>query len=246
MSKLVESLLGRPDNGNQLLLAASITDQTTDVVIQSAVQQGLAISELRVDMLAVEHDADRLQSLVTQQLQRIEQYGLKRLLTIRAGFEGGEWRGTESDRLQLIQAAIEQVDAVDIELAAHEIRDNVITLAKDHAVVSIVSHHDFSMTPDNATLQAVHDQAVTAGADIVKIACTANSAEDVQRLAKLLLDNAKTAMVVIAMGEWGAASRVFFPLLGSLFTFTHLGEASAPGQIGLEDMQAAKQAYYAQ
>ena len=40
------------------------------------------------------------------------------------------------------------------------------------------------------------------------------------------------------MGPHGVASRVFFPLFGSLLTYGFVGQAGAPGQLSLADLHA--------
>jgi 3-dehydroquinate dehydratase-1 len=48
---------------------------------------------------------------------------------------------------------------------------------------------------------------------------------------------------VIAMGPIGAASRVFFPLLGSPVTYGHVGRCGAPGQLSIEELDTALRLY---
>ena len=45
-------------------------------------------------------------------------------------------------------------------------------------------------------------------------------------------------MIVIGMGDRAVATRVLFPALGSLLTYAHAGDATAPGQIPLAEMTA--------
>lgn len=224
-------------------LAASVTDKTDNQTLKRAQKNGLAIAELRVDLCAQQQP-----EAICAELQRLKGYDFQRLLTIRAGFEGGEWQTGEAERLAVFTAAMPVLHAVDIELAADSIRESVIEQARKHDVVTVVSHHDFATTPASSELNAIYQRAAAAQADIVKIACTANSPEDVQRLALFLLEHNTQPdtlpLVVIAMGLWGASSRVLFPMLGSQFTFTHLGEASAPGQLSLPEMQAAIATFY--
>src|SRR6185436_2662541 len=96
----------------------------------------------------------------------------------------------------------------------------------------VVSHHDFSGTPDYAVLADVCRRAARAGAGVVKIATMIGSDQDIATLARLLAERPAANLAVIGMGEKGLATRVEFPAKGSLFTFAAKGErTSAPGQI---------------
>src|SRR5262249_46175996 len=116
--------------------------------------------------------------------------------------------------------------------------DRVVALAQQHKRLAIVSHHDFAATPSDADLAALFDGAVRAGADVVKIAGHAADAADADRLLGFLRARRERGLIVIAMGPHGVASRVFFPLLGSLITYAFAGQAMAPGQLSLSELHA--------
>jgi 3-dehydroquinate dehydratase-1 len=59
----------------------------------------------------------------------------------------------------------------------------------------------------------------------------------VRSLARLLVDASDIGLIAIGMGDAGVATRVLFPALGSLLTYAHGGNATAPGQIPLVEMQ---------
>jgi len=161
--------------------------------------------------------------------------GLPLLATIRSAAEGGGWKGTESERLALFRALLPHVGAVDIELSSTGILGEVTADARAAGLTVIGSHHNFTETPPDGDLDAVVQAGATAGADIVKVAARCNSAADLRRLAAFTLRHEDRAMVVIGMGPAGMLSRVFFPALGSLLTYTFLGAPSAPGQLNSEE-----------
>ena len=68
----------------------------------------------------------------------------------------------------------------------------------------------------------------------MKLAVTACGSGDVERTLDLLRAQRPKGLIVIAMGEHGASSRVFFPLFGSLLTFGFARQANAPGQLSVE------------
>ena len=77
-------------------------------------------------------------------------------------------------------------------------------------------------------------QAEELDVDIIKIAAHCASRADLRLLAQVLLDHPEKKMIVLGMGPVGAPSRFLFPALGSLLTYTFLGEPTAPGQFSLE------------
>jgi 3-dehydroquinate dehydratase-1 len=54
----------------------------------------------------------------------------------------------------------------------------------------------------------------------------------------------KEPLVTLSMGEIGMLSRVAAPLFGSLFTYTFVGEAVAPGQLPFGELVAEMRRYY--
>jgi len=95
----------------------------------------------------------------------------------------------------------------------------------------IVSSHNYESTPPDVELDAAVAAAWEAGADIVKIATTAQSFADARRVLGLL-ERRKGPTVALAMGEHGVVSRVLAGKYGGFLTFGALDAArqSAPGQ----------------
>ena len=206
------------------LVAVSFRDDESERLAREAVQAGVDVVELRVDRYA---DTDP--EHVLSQVRTFQE--LPVLATIRSRAEGGEWRGSESQRLALFHSIIDEVDAVDIELSSTEINADVIAAARRHDKVVVVSHHDFDSTPSLDRLEAIADDARALGADIVKISTMASSKHDLRTLASLTIKLADLGVIVIAMGTVGTIGRVLFPALGSCLTFSHMGAGSAPGQL---------------
>ena len=65
-----------------------------------------------------------------------------------------------------------------------------------------------------------------------------------QNLAEFTLAHRHRPLVTIGMGAAGAASRIFFPALGSLLTYTFLGAPTAPGQLTCEETLHYLTAFY--
>lgn len=154
------------------------------------------------------------------------------IATIRSSDEGGEWSGDDAGRRELFEALIPVVDAIDVEIASAGSFRDVIRSAQESGRDVIASAHDFEATPARADLDALAEQARGAGADVLKVAAMAQGPDDVRTLASFLLDTPGDA-VVIAMGDHGSLSRVFFPALGSVVTYAHGGSFPVPGQLDL-------------
>ena len=170
-------------------------------------------------------------------LEQVQQFGkLPTIATIRIGKEGGSWRGSQSERLELFRAVVPYVDAIDIELAASEILPDVVDVSHSAGKLVVISYHDIETTPDQYTLEHIVEDSERAGADIVKIATHVKGREDVRSLTQLLISNPERKLVVVGMGGEGLVTRLFFPLLGSLMTFAYIGQQTAPGQLPFEKM----------
>jgi len=196
----------------------------------AAVKPYADLLELRVDQF-VARDRDSVCAVCDEAMA----HGLPLLGTVRCAEEGGTPGLTDAQRLQLFAALIPRVDAVDIELGA-AIRSEVMQLARKRDKPVIVSYHDFERTPADAELLAMIEAA--RGADIVKLAVTAASVADAARMLDLLRTERSRQLIVVVMGEAGAMSRVFFPLVGSLLTYAFARRANAPGQLAAEDLFA--------
>jgi 3-dehydroquinate dehydratase-1 len=168
--------------------------------------------------------------------------GVPLVATIRSTAEGGVASLSDEQRLELFDAVLPQVDAVDVEIRA-SICDTVIAGAHAAGRPVIASLHDFRRTPaDDEMLEAI-GSAERRGADVTKIAATLEGTHDLERLLRLLLDHRDRRLIVIGMGAGGAATRVLFPLLGSLVTYGFLARASAPGQLSLPDLVGELERY---
>jgi 3-dehydroquinate dehydratase-1 len=125
---------------------------------------------------------------------------------------------------------------VDVEIAS-EIAGDVIRAARGAGKLAIASFHDFAKTPGAEALADVVGRGRALGANVVKIATKVADRNDVRSLARLLVDPSDIGLIVIGMGDAAIATRVLFPALGSLLTYAHAGNATAPGQIPLVEMQ---------
>ncbi|MBI1319907.1 MAG: type I 3-dehydroquinate dehydratase [Candidatus Hydrogenedens sp.] len=208
-------------------VAVAVNDKPDREILDACMQDGAHVVELRIDQFAVYEPA-----YVVDVCKRFE--GLPRLATIRASAEGGNWSRPDAERVALYRAVLPHAEAVDCELGA-ACCGQVVTEARKAGVLSIASYHHFSLCPSLQKLQGLADRSMDIGADVVKIAAHCATPEEMRRLARFTLDQADRGVIVIGMGSWATASRIFFPALGSLLTYTFLGIPTAPGQLNCED-----------
>ena len=209
-------------------IAVGFKDIVSSHVLSDAKNLGLDVIEIRIDQFKF-YEKD----YVLRQVQKLKAFPT--IATIRSKFEGGNWNLSEEARLELFRAIVSKVDSVDVELSSKQILRDVVKLAHSAKKLIVISYHNFDATPSLQQLNSIVDQAKRAGADIVKIATMALKKEDIITLAELTISQRSKNLITIGMGSLGLASRIFFPMLGSLLTYAYLGEPTAPGQLHYED-----------
>lgn len=152
------------------------------------------------------------------------------IVTCRPVWEGGEFTGSEDERRRILGEALALgADYVDVEWRAGF--DDLISLTGGRRIV--LSMHDYTSMPGDLGESARAMRAT--GAEVIKIAGTANSLSDCVRLFDFGAAQGKQGgMVLIAMGEHGLASRVLAGRLES--TWTYAGAISSVGQLGAATM----------
>lgn len=209
------------------LIAVPLADKVSPSSIHRAKKLGMDIAELRIDLFS-SYKKDHL-------LIEIKKFkGIPVIATIRSKKEGGRWSGSEKERLELFKTVLPHAAYVDIERSSKLILKEVVREAKKLKKTVIISYHDFSKTPEMNFLKKILKSAKSAGADIVKIAVTAKSLQDVRRLGEFTASHATQKLITLSMGKTGALSRLLFPSLGSLVTFASHGRSTAPGQWDLK------------
>lgn len=211
--------------------AGVIVEEIKIGAVKKAVAQGADLLEVRVDSFADLDPATLAENL--KKLKKIS--GLPIILTVRSRKEGGVRPLSDRTRAALFDALIPYSDMIDIELSSSGIMENVVNSAKRNGKTVIISHHNFKTTPGDGALRNIIEKSRKKGADIVKVAAHARSLDDLKRLAGVLLG--ADDLIIIAMGSIGAASRVFFPMLGSLITYGSITGSTAPGQLTLKEIK---------
>ena len=184
--------------------------------------------ELRLDLMEDEKPLEVLKAVR-------EATFLPIIATVRCRAEGGMFRGSEEERIDLLIKASRYADYVDVELMARG-KDEVLAGIEKPA---IVSYHDFKKMPDDSKMADLLNRMKTANADIAKIAVTPHNMYDNLRILKFLLD-ADMPLCMIAMGQIGRHLRAIAPFYGSVLTYGFVAESTAPGQMSLADLVLAR------
>jgi len=179
--------------------------------------------ELRLDLL----------NFTPDQVKELVALPGKKIVTCRKG----DYDDNERNEL-FSHAIVSGVDYIDLELEMpEELRLAIITHARASDCRIIISHHDYSATPDKESLQGLIKKCREAGADIVKLACRVNEPADNIRLLTMFAESER--LVIIGMGKLGTITRIAGPLLGGLFTFAAPGEKleTADGQLTRDSLK---------
>ncbi len=147
-----------------------------------------------------------------------------------AGDGSGTWEEAEAK----LQAAIEAGAAfVDLEIEApKEMGKRLRRSCSEYGTRMIRSCHFFDGTPSLKVLRETAERCSKFGGEIIKIASSASSEDDVNRILSLYNEYEEGRLVAFAMGEAGRYSRLECLRHGAPFTYAALNsaEAAAPGQ----------------
>lgn len=165
------------------------------------------------------------------------------LMTFRTSKEGGE-KSIEIDDYAMFNIKVAEtgyVDLIDVEVfTGDDVVKKVIAGAHNAGVKVIASNHDFNKTPDKDDIISRLRKMQDLGADILKIAVMPTNKKDVLTLLaateEMYSDYAERPIITMSMDGTGVISRLCGEVFGSSLTFGAAGKASAPGQMGVNDL----------
>jgi 3-dehydroquinate dehydratase/shikimate dehydrogenase len=204
----------------QPLLCVTVTAPTTAALREARDRVERAdLVELRLDTVS---DPDVGAALAGRQRPVI--------LTCRAAWEGGSFKGSEDERRRILEQAIEQgAEFVDIEWHAHF--DDLIARTSGRRIV--LSSHVFEHMPQDLPERARAMRST--GAEVIKIAAKANRLTDCLELLEVGTSaDQQERTVLIAMGEAGLITRVCAGRFGSAWTYA--GSLQTVNQVGASVM----------
>ena len=214
-----------------------------DILAQAKALQSLPadVVEWRIDWFENVFDFDALKDALTD--LRAVLRGLPLLMTFRTSKEGGEKAIDAEDYAELNIKAAQTglVDLIDVEVfTGDEIVSRIIREAHAAGVKVVASNHDFDKTPDKDDIVSRLRKMQAMDADIPKIAVMPRSKKDVLTLLaateEMATDYADRPIITMSMAGTGVISRLCGEVFGSALTFGAAGKASAPGQMGVQDL----------
>lgn len=166
------------------------------------------------------------------------------LMTFRTSKEGGE-KAIEDEvyaDINIKAAQTGYVDLIDVEIfTGDEIVRRIIEGAHAAGVKVVASNHDFSKTPEKDDIVRRLCKMQEMGADIPKIAVMPQNKKDVLTLLvateEMASIHADRPIITMSMAGTGVISRLCGEVFGSALTFGAAAKASAPGQMGVEDLK---------
>lgn len=198
--------------------------------------------EWRLDYMTDLSDETLNHSLI--EMKRILPVGTAILATYRTKQEGGEGEALPKEYQKLCERLITSggIHLIDIEFSqGDDCVAHLIDLAKEYNVISVLSYHNFSKTPDTETLDYLLSRMIAKDSDVVKIATMGEKATDYPRFYEVIKKWAEeyksVLFIALVMGVLGQLSRLEGEKFGSVMTFARLGDGSAPGQYTIEEVR---------
>lgn len=205
-------------------ICASISGESSAEVIEKIRKAGSKVDliEIRLDHLR----SNELPQLIAH--LRAEAPGRKVIATFRAAEQGGRGPSSAAERKELWNSAADVFWAVDLE---EDVFD-----ADVGDVHRILSFHDLDTRGGDALER--FERLRSHRPDVIKYAYFAEDVTD-SIPAWTVLKRAEEigqSTVAIAMGEAGKISRILGPAYGSQWTYASLGDATAPGQLSINEL----------
>lgn len=200
------------------------------------------VVEWRIDWFENVFDFDRLVDVLKDLREVLGDMPI--LMTFRTSKEGGE-KAIEDEvyaDINIKAAQTGYVDLVDVEVfTGDEIVKKIIDGAHAAGVKVVASNHDFFKTPDKDDIVGRLRKMQDLGADIPKIAVMPQNKKDVLTLLaateEMANEYADRPIITMSMAGTGVISRLAGEVFGSALTFGAAAKASAPGQMGVEDLK---------
>lgn len=199
------------------------------------------VVEWRVDWFENVFDTEAVKDVLKELREALGETAL--LMTFRTSKEGGE-KAIEADKYAELNIAAAQsgyVDLVDVEIfTGDEVVSRIIKEAHAAGVKVVASNHDFDKTPDQDDIVSRLRKMQDMDADIPKIAVMPQNKKDVLTLLaateEMYSEYADRPIITMSMAGTGVISRLCGEVFGSALTFGAAKKASAPGQMGVNDL----------
>ena len=186
--------------------------------------------ELRMDWLSSNAEISRLMARL-----RVDRKKVCVIATMRRRAAGGKYSGDVHDQQLWLRLAAESGCAwCDVEVeSAEQLDEYGLDELRQVGARVMISFHDFRGTPRN--VKSVVRRLERCGGDAIKIAAHAKSIGDSVRV--LATAQRKRNVVAVPMGEVGLPARVLALRAESAIAYAAADQATAPGQLSVDDMR---------
>lgn len=245
MEKLL-CIKGRIFGRGKPLVCVPVMAETKEAIVEEVkrlVSLNTDMVEWRVDAFSGVGSMNAIREVLAELAPIVQDTIL--VYTFRSKRQGG-LLAMDAERLSDIhQVAAEShvVDLIDLEVLESRKPEREVRRLQELGAHVIASHHDFVQTPERAVIRMLLEQIHESGADIVKLALMPQCMQDVLNLLEetnaFHEKNPDQALVTMSMGPMGAISRVAGEFFGSCVSFGAGKQASAPGQLPMEELTQA-------
>lgn len=197
--------------------------------------------EWRVDAFENVESPNAIREILNEMKHIIKESIL--VYTFRSKNQGGCKVLSAADIYDIHQVAAESdvVDFIDVEYFEAKNPQKEIAMLREMGAYVIASHHDFEQTPDTEVIRMLLEQIRESGADVVKLAVMPQNMWDVLHLLeetnRFHENHPDYPLITMSMGAKGGISRVAGEFFGSCVTFGAGGQASAPGQLPVKQLE---------
>lgn len=197
--------------------------------------------EWRVDAFENVESPNAIREILNEMKHIIKESIL--VYTFRSKNQGGCKALSAADIYDIHQVAAESdvVDFIDVEYFEAKNPQKEIARLREMGAYVIASHHDFEQTPDTEVIRMLLEQIRESGADVVKLAVMPQNMWDVLHLLeetnRFHENHPDYPLITMSMGAKGGISRVAGEFFGSCVTFGAGGQASAPGQLPVKQLE---------
>lgn len=231
---------GRP------LLVVPISAKSESEIVSKMIaleSEGCEAIEWRVDHFEGADDIDRIRNVMRQAALFLKHTIV--IFTYRTQQEGGLGLADPKMYQQLLldAADLQSIDLIDVEMDYVSCPEEFVRALHCKGKHVILSHHNFHETPSEEEMSRILEDMIDNGADIAKIAVMPHCRQDAFRLMSAAAQvkdlHPEANLLTIAMGKFGAISRLAGESVGSCMTFVTKGASSAPGQMSYEQVALA-------
>lgn len=207
---------------------------------EAAMKKSIDLVEWRGDCCHYVHDLTEMEKIAKVLRKQLGDCPI--LFTCRT--EDGRFSISIRDYIELNKRMIATgcIDLVDIELFMGDmVCRELVEYAHAHHVAVVISNHEFKQTPDVDVMVRRLQSMRYLGADVPKIAVMPKNNRDVLKLLQAT-DTfnqwfGDCPIITMSMGKMGVISRLCGETFGSALTFATVGNASAPGQISVDEVK---------